>query len=372
MKARVPPLHSFHGPNRLLAVTAWLRANLFASWSSGLCTLAIVALALCTVPGLIEWAVVNAVFRPDAGACRANADAGACWGVVAEKFRAVLFGRYPYEAHWRPLAATLLLIAIFIASCRRRRARRPLVVWLAAWLLALVAFVVLMGGGVFGLAPVPTARWGGLPLTLLLAVACLAGAFPLGVLLALGRRSTWPAIRSVCSAYVELIRGIPLVSVLFLASFLFPLFLPPGISIDVLLRVLGGLILFNAAYLAEIVRGGLQAMPKGQYEAAAALGLGYWQTQRWVVLPQALRAVLPALMNNFISVLKETSLVTIVSLYELTGALTLALSGDPAWRPFYLEGYLFIALIYWGICFSLSRYSRRLEARLQPGGIRLN
>jgi general L-amino acid transport system permease protein len=355
----------------LAGVAAWLRANLFASWASSLGTLAIVALALYTLPGLIEWAVVHAVFRPDAEACRANANAGACWGVVAEKFRAVLFGRYPYEQQWRPFAATLVLIAIFVASCRcQKLGLNPIVIWPVAWLAALIAFVVLMGGGAFGLAPVPTSRWGGLPLTLLLAVACIAGAFPLGVLLALGRRSTLPAIRSLCSVYVELIRGIPLVSILFLASFLFPLFLPPGTSIDVLLRVLGGLILFNAAYLAEIVRGGLQAIPKGQYEAAAALGLGYWQTQRHVVLPQALRAALPALMNNFISVLKETSLVTIVSLYELTGALSLALSGDPAWRPFYLEGYLFIGLIYWGLCFSLSRYSRRLEVRLRPDGTR--
>lgn len=341
----------------------WLRANLFAGWGSGLTTVVIVLLAVYGFAGFFDWAVTRAVFRPDADACRA-AGAGACWGMIAEKIRPLLFGRYPFEAQWRPALATLLMLGLLIATCRRPQHPR---LWIGVWTVALAALFVLMAGGVFGLAPVPTARWGGLPLTLLLAIGGIAAAFPLGILLALGRRSQLPAIRAVCTIYIETLRGIPLVSVLFLASFLFPLFLPPGTSIDVLLRVFAGLTLFAAAYLAEVVRGGLQSIPRGQLEAAAALGLGYWQTQRRIVLPQALAAVLPALMNNFIGTLKDTSLVTVVGLYELTGALAMALSGSPDWRPFYLEGYLFIGAIYWCLCFSLSRYSRRLEARHRTG-----
>jgi general L-amino acid transport system permease protein len=213
----------------------------------------------------------------------------------------------------------------------------------------------LMAGGVASLPPVDTDRWGGLPLTLLLATASLALAFPLAVAVALGRRSELPVIRGLCTVYVELVRGVPLISVLFMASFMLPLLLPTGRNPDVLLRVIAGLTLFAAAYL---------AVPRGQLEAAASLNLGYWHTQRLVVLPQALATVLPGLVNHFIGLLKDTSLVTIVSLYELTGALGLALSGDPAWRPYKVEGYLFITLIYFLLCFSMSRYARHLEARL--------
>jgi general L-amino acid transport system permease protein len=189
-------------------------------------------------------------------------------------------------------------------------------------------------------------------------------AFPLAVLVALGRRSNLPAIRTFCVVYVELIRGVPLISVLFMASFMFPLFMPPGVTIDVLIRVLVGITLFAAAYMAEIVRGGLQAIPKGQVEAADSLGLTYWQTQRKIVLPQALAMVVPGIMNNFISIFKDTSLVAIVSLYELTGALGLALNSDADWRPFKIEGYLFITLIYFAFCFAMSRYSLWVEKQL--------
>ena len=217
------------------------------------------------------------------------------------------------------------------------------------------------------MASVPTNRWGGLPLTIGLAVVGLALAFPLALLLALGRRSGWPVARTLSASYIELVRGVPLISVLFMASFLVPLLWPAGWQPDVLVRVLAGLSLFVAAYLAEIVRGGLQAVPRGQVDAAVALGFGRWPVQRDIVLPQALRMVVPALMNSVIGTLKDTSLVTVVGLFELTGALGLALGGDPVWRPFYLEGYLFLALVYWVICFGLSRYSAWLERRLASG-----
>jgi general L-amino acid transport system permease protein len=211
---------------------------------------------------------------------------------------------------------------------------------------------------------VPTDQWGGLPLTVMLATFGIVLAFPLSVLVALGRRSNLPAIRTLCIVYVELIRGVPLISVLFMASFMFPLFMPVGASPDVLLRVLVGIVLFAAAYLAETVRGGLQAIPKGQVEAAASLGLSYWQTQRKIVLPQALAIVVPGIMNTFIAVFKDTSLVTIVSLYELTGSMSLALNSDANWRPYKIEAYFFITLIYFAFCFAMSRYSLWIEKQV--------
>jgi general L-amino acid transport system permease protein len=307
--------------------------------------------------------VLHAVVAPDNAACRAAVEHGACWGVVAEKGRLILFGRYPYEEQWRPLVACAILIALLVASCLRPF-WKP---WLAPlWLLVLAVCFMLMRGGVFGLTQVETARWGGFPLTMALSVVSLAVAFPLAILVALGRSSKLPAIRAVCVMYVELIRGVPLISVLFMASFMFPLFMPQGTTIDQLLRVFVGYILFAAAYLAEVVRGGLQALPKGQVEAAQALGLTYWQTTRKIVLPQALRLVVPAIVNSFISTFKDTSLLTIVSLYDLTGALQLAL-GDADWRKFFLEGQLFVAAVYFVCCLALSRYSRWVEGYLNTG-----
>lgn len=347
------------------ATRDWLRHNLFSDAWSGLTTLLLLGGALYWLPGLVEWALLKAVFRPDAAACGAMEHAGACWGVVAEKYRAILFGRYPHAEQWRPLLATALLLLAIVASGLRLAPRGASI---AAWTLALPAFFLLMGGGALGLAPVASDQWGGFPLTLLLATMGMLLAFPLAVLVALGRyQSAWPLLRILCAFYVELVRGVPLISVLFLASFLFPIVLPPGISIDVLLRVQAGIVLFAAAYLSETLRGGLQAVPAGQHDAAAALGLSRGQALRWIILPQAIRAVIPSILNSAVSVFKDTSLVTVVSLYELTGALSLALAGDAEWRSYYLEGYLFIGLIYWIGCYAMSRYGAGLERRLAAG-----
>ena len=197
----------------------------------------------------------------------------------------------------------------------------------------------------------------------MLTVIAMTLAFPLAILVALGRRSKMPAIRTLCTLYVELIRGVPLITVLFMASFMLPLFMPPGTNVDVLIRVVVGITLFSTAYMAEVVRGGLQALPKGQTEAAATLGLTFWQTQRKIVLPQALTTVVPSLMNTFIGMFKDTSLVTIVSLYDLTGAVGLALNSDADWRPFKMEGLFFVAAIYFAFCFAMSRYSLWVEKR---------
>ncbi len=343
-----------------MSATPW-RTELFGSPLRALVSLVLAALLGWALWHALDWALLRAVFQPDAQACRASAH-GACWGVVAEKWRPLLFGRYPYAEQWRPALAVTLLSAATLASAWPSCWRW----WLAPlWAAALAACIVLMRGGVAGLSVVPTSQWGGLPLTIALAVVGLALAFPLALVLALARRSTWPAARALAAGYVELVRGVPLITVLFMASYLVPLLWPTGHRPDVLLRVLAGLALFVAAYLAEIIRGGLQAVPHGQVEAATALGFGRWAVQRDIVLPQALRMVVPALTNSVVGTLKDTSLVTVVGLFELTGALGLALGGDPVWRPFYLEGYLFIALIYWCLCFGLSRYSRWLERRLR-------
>lgn len=345
---------------------AWIRTNLFSTWFNSAITLALGALLLYAVPQAWGWAISHAVWGADAEQCNAARGTGACWGVVAEKYRPIIFGRYPFEEQWRPLLATLLLMALLLASCMRVFWRK----WLGAlWVVVLAAFFILMHGGVLGLTLVETGLWGGLPLTILLASLSVVGAFPLAVLLALGRVSELPVFRTLCTVYVELIRGVPLISVLFMASFLFPLFMPEGFSIDVLVRVLVAMVLFAAAYLSEVIRGGLQAIPRGQYEAAASLGLTYWQMQRQIILPQALATVVPGIMNNFISTLKDTSLVTIVSLYELTGSLDLAVNSQPDWMPYKLEGYLFIAAIYFVFCFSLSRYSQWVEQQVNRGKV---
>ncbi|HSW06204.1 amino acid ABC transporter permease [Aquabacterium sp.] len=355
------PIAPRPSPVRTEGLLPWTKRNLFGDWKNALITVLMAAFLLWWLPGLVDWAVLKAVFSADADRCQAARGIGACWGVINEKYRLIIFGRYPFGQQWRPEIATILLVALLMVSCVRVF-WKP---WLALlWLAVLALFFGLMHGGVGGLAVVPTDRWGGLPLTVLLATLSIVLAFPLSVGVALGRRSKMPAIKTICVIYVELIRGVPLISVLFMASFMFPLFMPPGTSIDVLLRVLVGITLFAAAYMAEIVRGGLQAIPKGQQEAADTLGLSYWQAQRKIVLPQALALVVPGIMNNFISIFKDTSLVTIVSLYELTGAMGLALNSDANWRPFKIEAYLFIAAVYFAFCFSMSRYSLWVEKRL--------
>ncbi len=347
-------------PVKTEGLIPWLKANLFGSWQSSLTTVVIGILMVIYVPQFLNWALFAATTTTNPDACRAEG-VGACWGVVKEKYRLIIFGRYPFEEQWRPLVATLLMLAMLVVSCIRYFWSK----WLAvAWVVMLAAFFILMYGNAFGLTKVTTDRWGGLPLTIMLSTLSIMLAFPLSIVVALGRRSHLPAIRAICTVYVELIRGVPLISVLFMASFMFPLFMPTGLTIDVLLRVLIGITLFAAAYMAEVVRGGLQAIPKGQTEAAASLGLSYWQTQRKIVLPQALAIVVPGIMNNFISIFKDTSLVTIVSLYELTGALGLALNSDADWRPYKLEGYLFITAIYFVFCFAMSRYSLWIEKQV--------
>src|SRR3954451_19894200 len=351
---------------RSRGILEWLRVNLFGGVFNTVLTLLALYLLAVSIPPLIEWAFIDAVWNaPDGRACRGpgGEEVGACWAFVGEKLRFILFGRYPYYEQWRPVIVIVLFVAMIAASCDRRLWGRAL---LLIWAAGLVAVGVLMWGGVFGLPYVETSLWSGLPLTLILATDGMALGFPLGVALALGRRSELPAVRAVCVAYIELVRGVPLITVLFMASVMLPLFLPTGITIDKLLRAQVAFILFSAAYLAEIVRGGLQAIPKGQSEAADSLGLGYWRRTRLIILPQALSLVIPPLVNTFIGTFKDTSLVIIIGLFDLLGTVNSALA-DPNWQGFYIEAYVFAAAIYFSFCFFMSRYSQMLEREFNQG-----
>jgi general L-amino acid transport system permease protein len=329
--------------------------QLFSSWQNTLVTVVIALLLFKAVPAFVDWAFLKAVWSGPAQACRAAE--GACWAYINEKHRFILFGTYPFDLHWRPAAATAILLGLWAISAFRRFWRPSLAL---VWLAGLAAIGVLMWGGVLGLRFVENERWGGLILTLLLATFGMALAFPLAILLALGRRSEMPVIRALCVGYIELIRGVPLISVLFMASVMLPLFLPAGVTIDKLLRAQIALILFAAAYLAEVVRGGLQAIPREQYQMSDALGLTFVQKTAFVILPQALRIAVPPLVNTFIGLFKDTSLVVIIGLFDLLAAVKVGLN-EPAWSGFGVEAYLFVSLVYFVFCYAMSRYSRTLE-----------
>jgi general L-amino acid transport system permease protein len=348
-------------PQRTYGVVDWLRANLFGSVFNTILTLIALYFLAVVIPPLVRWAFVDAVWSaPNGQACRG---AGACWAFIGEKLRFILFGRFPYDQQWRPLGVVVIFVAMILASCDRRLwGRRLMLLWLGGF----IAAGVLMWGGILGMRYVETGLWSGLPLTLILAVVGLPFALPVAILLALGRRSRLPAVRAVSVAYIELVRGVPLITVLFMASVVLPLFLPSGVTIDKLLRAGIAFVLFAAAYIAEVIRGGLQAIPRGQIEAADALGLGYWQRTRLIVLPQALAMVIPPLVNNFIGGFKNTSLVIIIGLFDLLNTANTALT-DPNWQGFAAESYVFVAMIYWSFCFFMSRYSQMLEREFSKG-----
>jgi general L-amino acid transport system permease protein len=352
-EAGLPP------PPNQVGVRRWLRTRLFSSPFNALLTVLAAWLLLMTVPAMLEWLFIKAHFTGTPDECRADL-AGACWSFIADKHRFILFGTFPYDEQWRPFAATLVMIAMVVAGGMRRFWNTRIIY---VWAVGLVASGVLMWGGVLGLSYVEDSLWGGLPVTLLLSVFGIVLAFPLGVLLALGRRSELPAIKTLCVVYIELIRGVPLISVLFMASVMIPLFLPEGFNIDKLLRAQIAIIMFMAAYIAEAVRGGLQAIPRGQYEGADSLGLTYWQKTRKIILPQALRMVIPPIVSTFISLFKDTSLVVIIGTFDLMLTAKTAMT-DAAWRGFSAEAYVFVGLIYFVFCFSMSKYSQALEKRL--------
>ncbi len=311
-----------------------------------------------------KWGIADAIFRADFAACMSSRD-GACWGFVTEKWRLIIFGRFPYEDQWRPALGTGLVLLMLVITAFPCTWKKQYAKWLGlGWLLSLIAFFLLMRGGVLGMSRVDSDSWGGLPLTIILTLLGMTLSTPIGIVLAIGRRSKMSIVRSLSIAYIELIRGVPLITVLFVATFIFPLLLPPSWRIDAFWRIVIGIVLFQAAYMAETIRGGLQTIPQGQFQVADSLGMTKFQSYLYIILPQAFVSIIPAFVNSLLSTFMDTSLVTIVSMYDLTGSLRLAL-GDPNWRNFFLEGYLFIALIYFAFSLIMSRYSIWLEKRIE-------
>lgn len=340
----------------------WLRRNLFATRASACVTLVLMTGVIAAAFPLMDWAIVSANWL---GETRADcAGEGACWVFIKARFGQFMYGFYPEAERWRIAVAALMVLVVAGIFLFSKLPSRGLA-GVCLLVFALLTGFVLLRGGLAGLPSVEPRQWGGLTLSLVITIAGLAIAIPLGVLLALGRRSNLPVIRIFCVAFIELWRAVPLITVLFMASVMLPLFLPEGLTIEKLLRALIGVGLFAGAYMAEVVRGGLQAIPRGQYEAAAALGLGYWRTMGFVILPQALRHVIPGLINTVIALFKDTTLVLIIGMFDFLGIIQAALT-DPDWLGFALEGYVFAALVYWIICFSLSRLSLAVERRA-PG-----
>lgn len=346
-------------PATEVGVIGWLRHHLFSSGFNSIATILIIGFLIKVVPGFIQWAFIDSVWFTSGQEC--HQAEGACWSVITQNIRFNIFGYYPYEHQWRPLAAMIMLVGMLTYSRDWNRWNKKLGY---TWLVALFGMGLLMKGGLFGLVSVESTKWSGLPLTLLLSFFGILASYPLGVVLALGRQSEMPIIKSLCVVYIEMIRGVPLITMLFMSSVMFPLFLPEGVTIDKVLRAQVAIILFTAAYIAEVVRGGLQAMDMGQYEAAESLGLNYYQMMRLIILPQALKIVIPPTVGILISAFKDTSLVVIIALYDVLNT-TKSILTEPEWTGFSTEAYIFIALIYYVCCFSMSQYSRKIEKELE-------
>lgn len=347
----------------MIGAVIWARRNLFARPIDVLLTAVVAISVLGSVYATLDWAVFSATWS---GSSRADCNPdGACWAFVAARAGQFTYGFYPPGERWRVDAAFLMLAAgIAVLVIPRLPGKRLAGVFLLA--IFPVLAVVLLKGGAFGLPAVPTDRWGGLFLTLVLGVAGIVLSFPMAIFLALGRQSDLPAIRVACTLYIEICRGLPLIAVLFMARILLPYALPVGSELDPLGLAVAGIVMFEAAYLAEVFRGGLQTLPRGQYEAAAAIGFGYWRTTLYIVLPQVMRNVVPGLVNNSIALLKNTTLVVALGLFEILNIVAAGAS-DPQWLGLAAEGYFVAGIVFWGLCFAMSRYSRSVERRLSRG-----
>ncbi len=344
---------------------AWVKSNLFSSPLNAALTILGVWIIWIVAHAVFDWAIVRAVFVGADGSACSKEGSGACWPFVFHKFDQFMYGRYPDPERWR-VNVTLLLFALGLGGLIIPAVPRK--TWIAVFMFLVFPVIAyyLLTGGIFGLSIVETSKWGGLLVTLVVAVVGIVASFPIAVALALGRRSKLPFVRYTSIGFIEFIRGVPLITMLFMASVMLPLFLPDGVTFDKLLRALIGVALFQGAYLAEVIRGGLQAIPRGQYEAADALGLSYPQKMGLIVLPQALKLVIPGIVNSFIALFKDTSLVLIIGLFDLLGIVQQAISSDSNWfspsTP--VTGYVFAGLIFWIFCFGMSRYAQWMERRL--------
>ncbi len=353
----LPPPRLTSGP------IAWLRDNLFSSPVNTVLTLVALYLLYLIIPGILNWAFLDAVFLAESREQCREVGSGACWAFINERAGQLIYGAYPIDERWRPdLAFVLLFVALFPILFDKVPARKPLLIFSALY--PIVAYVLLVGG--FGLSEVDTASFGGFLVTLVVGVTGIVASLPIGILLALGRRSELPVVRTLCVMFIEFIRGVPLITLLFVASTMLNYFLPPGTYFDLLLRVLIMVTLFSSAYIAEVVRGGLQAIPKGQVEAAKALGLSYWKAMGFIVLPQALKISIPGIVNTFIGLFKDTTLLIIIGILDMLGVLKSALA-DPRWNGLSTEVYIIVAVIFFICCFSMSRYSIYLEKKLHTG-----
>ena len=333
------------------------------TFNAGL-TLLIIFLTLLAVPPALNWMIFDATISGDTKEACIGSD-GACWTYIKVWFRRFMYGMYPNEFHWRINTAFIILIAFAFVGFFMRGKLKNYITFYYAIFYPIIAFVIinfLISGGSFGLEWVETNAWGGLSLTFIVSFFGLIFCFPLGMILALGRRSELPVIRYISIGYIEFWRGVPLITVLFMSSVMFPMFLPSDAFVDKLIRVIAAIILFEAAYVAEVIRGGLQALPRGQYDAAKSLGMGYWRMQIFVILPQALKLVIPGIANTFLALVKDTPLIFVVGLLELVGMLNLAKT-NPKWLGFAMEGYVFAAIIFWIICYAMSKYSYNLELK---------
>jgi len=350
-------------PPTSTGIVGWLRGNLFSSLFSTALTIVTVWLLWLLISNLADWMLFDAVVSADSqAACRAL-DSGACWAVIAARLDQFVYGFYPEPERWRPnLVFVLLIIALAPILYDRTPARKQLL-----WFSAAYPFIAgwLIYGGI-GLTVVPTGMYGGFLLTMIIGITGIAASLPLGIALALGRQSDMIAFRILCTVFIEFARGVPLITLLFVASTMLNYFLPPGTSFDLLVRVLIMVSLFAAAYLAEAVRGGLQAIPRGQYEAASALGLSWWATTRKVTLPQALKISIPGIVNVFVGLYKDSTLVVIIGMLDPLGIARAALA-DAKWNGLSTETYLFVALFFFVSCFAMSRYSMWFERRLARG-----
>jgi len=366
-------------PLAVRSVAGWIRTNLLATPKDVVLTILAVALLVATVPAAINWLFVQAAWLgSDRSACatvvqggiQPDGWGGACWAFVKDRFVQFIFGRYPLDERWRPLLVLALLVALLVPMLIPKVPRKGLNAVLLFIVFPIVAFF-LLHGNVFGLQRMETPLWGGLMVTLILSFVGIAVSFPLGILLALGRRSKMPVIKTLSVTFIEVIRGVPLITILFMANVMLPLFLPTGWTIDNFLRALVAVALFASAYMAEVIRGGLQAIPKGQSEGADSLGLGYWQKMRLIILPQAIKLVIPGIVNTFIGLFKDTSLVSIIGMFDLLNIIRLNFS-DPTWitpvTP--VTGLIFAGFIYWLFCFSMSRYSAFMERYLDTAHTR--
>ena len=351
-------------PSNTVGFVAWARANLFATKMDTALTLLAITLVVYVVEAIFGWAVIDASFTGDDRTACLKVEQGACWPFIEAKFGQFIYGRYPDAERWRVdlvfFSGVIGLIPMLMPNVRFKRVN---MIYLLGFY-PIFGFVML-NGGMLGLAIVDTTDWGGLLVTLVVAITGIVASLPLGILLALGRRSDLPIVRALCIGFIEIFRGVPLITVLFMASVMLPLFLPDGMNFDKLVRCLIGVALFSSAYMAEVVRGGLQAIPKGQYEAAAALGLGYWKTTRLIILPQALKLVIPGIVNTFIGLFKDTTLVMIVGLFDLLGIVQLHFT-DASWATpeTHITGYVFAGAVFWLFCFAMSRYSIFMENHL--------